>query len=160
MKYYIDLTGTDGAMGILFTNRENEAVYAGTTVHTEDAKLRDHSLAKRYAEECDFHFFFKGDELPKLYTVPQTEIGGYDSEGGLFLGSNHFDLRETPLYYLDREKNVFRITENSGELLKLGMEWREKMVLTDAVEVFAGRAEAEQKYRIWEWEELLKEGDL
>ena len=42
----------------------------------------------------------------------------------------------------------------------MGMEWREKMVLTDAVEVFAGRAEAEQKYRIWEWEELLKEGDL
>lgn len=160
MKYCIDLTASDGPMAILFTSRENEAVYVGTVVHTEDAKLRNHPLAKRYAAECDFRFFFKGDELPKLYTVPQTEIGGYDSEGGLFLGSHSFDLRETPLYYLDRDRKCWLITECGAGLLEMGMEWRKKMIPTDAIEVFADRAEAEQKYRIWEWEELLKEGDL
>lgn len=160
MKYYIDLTASDGPMAILFTQRENEAVYVGTMVHTEDAKLRNHPLAKRYAEECDFHFFFKGDELPKLYTVPQTEIGGYDSEGGLFAGIGSFDLRDAPLYYLDRNRKCWLITEYGTELLEMGMEWREKMVPTDAIEVFADRAGAERKYRIWEWEELLKEGDL
>ena len=160
MKYYIDLTGVDGAVGILFTHRENEAVYVGTMVHTEDAKLREHPLVKRYAGECDFHFFFKGDDLPELFTVPQTEIGGHDSEGGLFVGGQAFSFRDTPLYYLDRDGNWFLITERGGDFLEMGMEWREKMVPTDAVEAFASRAEAEQKYKIWEWEELLKEGDL
>lgn len=160
MKYYIDLTKEKGCVGILFTHPENTAVFVGTAVHTEEAKLRDHPMAKRYAEECDFHFFFKGDTLPELYTVPKTEIGGYDSRGGLFVGSYNFDLREETLYYLDRGGNCFLITENSGELLDMGMAWREKMVPTDAIEVYASRAEAEQKYKIWEWEELLKEGDL
>ena len=160
MKYYIDLISSDGPMAVLFTNRENEVVYVGTTIHIEDAKLRNHPLAKQYAEECDFHFFFDGDELPELYTVPRTEIGGYDSQGGLFVGSDDFDLRDGRLYYIDREKNCFLITENTGEFLEMGRNWREKMVPTDAIEVFADRAEAEQKYRIWEWEELLKEGDL
>lgn len=160
MKFYIDLTKENGCVGILFTHRENEAVYVGTTIHTEDAKLRDHPLAKRYAEKCDFHFFFDGEELPKLYTVPGVEVGGHDSRGGLFVGSYNFSLQKEPMYYIDREKNCFLITENSAELLNMGMEWREKMVPTDAVDVFANRAEAELKYKIWEWEELLKEGDL
>ena len=160
MKYYIDLTTSDGPMAILFTNRENEAAYVGTTVLTEAAELRDHPLAKRYAKECDFYFFYAGDELPELYTVPRTEIGGYDSCGGLFAGSPEFTLGEEPLYYIDREKQVFLITENSAEMLEMGMNWREKMIPTDAIEVFAGRDEAERKYKIWEWEDLLKEGDL
>lgn len=160
MKYYIDLTKEEGCVGILFTHRENEAVYVGTMVHTEDTKLRDHPLVKQYAEECDFHFFFDGDDLPKLYTVPQTEIGGFDSRGGLLAGGSSFSFGEKPLYYIDREKQCFLITENSGKLLEMGLTWREKMIPTDAIQVFANRAEADQKYRIWEWEELLKEGDL
>ena len=147
-------------MGFLFSHPENEAVFVGTTIHTEVSKLREHPLAKRYAGECDFHFFFDGDKLPELYTVPKTEIGGYDSRGGLFAGSDGFDLRDGPLYYIDRDRKCYLITENSGEFLEMGRNWREKMVPTDSIEVFANRAEAEQKYRIWEWENLLKEGDL
>ena len=160
MKYYIDLTGVNGAVGILFTHRENEAVYVGTTVRTEDNRLRNHPLVKRYAGECDFHFFFEGDELPELYTVPRTEIGGYDSRGGLFVGGQAFSFEDSPLYYLDRDGNWFLIGEKGCDLLEMGMSWREKMVPTHAVEAFSSRAEAERKYKIWEWEELLKEGDL
>ena len=160
MKYYIDLTTSDGPMAILFTNRENEAAYVGTTVLTEAAELRDHPLAKRYAEECDFRFFFRGDDLPELYTVPKTEIGGYDSHGGLFAGRDGFDLRDGTLYYIDRDRKCYLITKNSSKLLEMGMNWRKTMVPTDDIEVFADRAEAERKYKIWEWEDLLKEGDL
>ena len=160
MKYYIDLTSSDGPMAVLFTHREHEPVYVGTTVHREAAELRDHPLAKRYAEECDFRFFFHGDELPELYTVPRTEIGGYDSRGGLFAGSPDFAPGEERLYYIDREKRCFLITENSGEFLKMGLNWREKMIPTDTIRVFASRAEAEETYKIWQWQELLKEGDL
>ncbi len=160
MKYYIDLTKRKNCVGFLFTHPENEAVFVGTTVHTEESKLRDHPLAKQYAEECDFHFFFDGDQLPKLYTVPKAEIAGYDSEGGLFAGSYDFDLRGEPLYYIDRDKKCWLITDNSGQLLDMGRAWREKMIRTDMIDVFASREEAEQKYKIWEWEELLKEGDL
>lgn len=161
MKYYVDLTGENGCVGILFTQPENTAVYTGTTVHTEEAKLRDHPLAERFARECDFHFFFQGDNLPKLYTVPQTEIGGYDSRGGLFAGSYNFTIRDAePLYYIDREGKCWLVTSDSSKFLEMGMSWREKMVESDAIEAFASRAEAERKYRIWEWKELLKEGDL
>lgn len=160
MKYFIDLTKMKNCVGFLFSHPENEAVYVGTVVHTEAPKLRNHPLAKRYAEECDFRFFFHGDELPELYTVPRTEIGSYDSQGGLFAGSYDFDFQKGPLYYIDRERKCYLITENCGEFLEMGMNWRENMVPTNAVEVFANREEAEQKYKIWEWEELLKEGDL
>lgn len=161
MKYYVDLTGEDGCVGILFTNPENTAVYVGTTVHTEEEKYRGHELAERFARECDFHFFFKGDQLPELYTVPQTEIGGYDSRGGLFAGSYNFTLRELePMYYIDREGKCWLVTEDSSQFLDMGLSWREKMVRCDDIEVFANREEAERKYRILEWEDLLKEGDL
>lgn len=160
MKYYIDLTKMKNCVGFLFSHPENEAVFVGTTIHTEAPKLRERPLAKQYAEECDFRFFFHGDDLPELYTVPKTEIGGYDSQGGLFAGSYDFDFRKGPLYYIDRERKCYLITENCGEFLEMGMNWRENMVPTDAIEVFANREEAEQKYKIWDWEELLKEGDL
>lgn len=161
MKYYIDLTNVHGAVGILFTQPENEAVYVGTTVHTEDAKLRDHPLVKRYAEECDFHFFFNGDTLPELYTVPGAEVGGYDSQGGLFVGGYVFSLRDPePMYYIDRDKKCWLITENSSQFADMGLEWRDRMVPTQAIEAFASREEADRKYNIWEWEELLQEGDL
>lgn len=160
MTFYIDLTGEGGCCGILFTQPENTAVYTGTTVHTEPEQYRDHPLAERFAKECDFRFFFKGEELPKLYTVPQTEIGGYDSEGGLFAGNCNFSLRDEPLYYIDREGKCFRITGDSSQFLEMGLSWRERMEPNDAIEVFASRAEAEQKYKIWEWKDLLKEGDL
>lgn len=160
MTYYIDLTGEDGCVGIAFTRPENKAVYVGTTVHTEEAKLRNHPLAERYARECDFHFFFKGDELPELYTVPKTEIAGYDSRGGLFAGIGSFLLRDEPLYYIDRSGKCFLITRDGGTFLDMGLTWREKMVPVDSIDVFSSRAEAEKTYRIWTWETLLKEGDL
>lgn len=160
MKFYIDLTGMDGCVGILFTNPEHKAVYVGTTVHTEAEALRGHPLAERYAKECDFHFFFRGDTLPGLYTVPYAEIAGFDSRGGLFAGSDSFSFRGEPLYYIDREGNCFLITENSSDFLDMGLTWRERMVPSNAIEVFDSRETAEQKYRIWDWEELQKEGDL
>lgn len=161
MTYYLDLTGENGCCAILFANPEHTVVHVGTTIHTEEEKYRNHELALRFAEECDFHFFFRGDELPELYTVPKTEVGGCDSRGGLFVGSHDFTIRDPdPMYYIDREGNCFLITQNSSEFLDMGKSWREKMVPTDAIEVFASRGEAEKKYRIWEWNELLKEGDL
>lgn len=161
MKFYVDTTGEDGCFGILFTNPENTAVHTGTLVHTEEEKYRGHELAERFARECDFHFFFKGEELPKLYTVPQTEIGGFDSQGGLFAGSYSFTLRkQEPMYYINREGKCFLITEDSSQFLDMGLSWREKMVESDAIEVFANRAEAEQEYRILDWKDLLEEGDL
>lgn len=161
MTYYIDLTAEGGCCGILFTNPENRAVYVGTTVHTEAEALRDHFLAERFEKQCDFHFFFTEDTLPELYTVPKVEIGGYDSRGGLFAGSPDFGFRkEDALYYIDREGNCFRILTEGSSFPDMGMDWRERMVPTEEIEVFASRAEAEKKYRIWSWKELFKEGDL
>lgn len=158
MKYYVDLTSENGCFGILFTHPENVAVYTGTLIHTEEVKLRSHPLVERFAKGCDFHFFFEGDELPKLYTVPQTEIGGYDSEGGLFTGSYYFTIRDPePIYYIDREGKCFLITEDSRKLLDMGLSWRERMVPSDTIQVFASRAEAEQKYDIKDVKDLLGE---
>lgn len=160
MTYYVDVTGENGCCAILFTDPENKVVYAGTVVHTEEEKYRDHELARRLERECDFHFYFRGDRLPELYTVPQTEIAGFDSQGGLFAGIGSFSLRGEPLYYIDREGSCFLITDDSGKFLEMGKSWRESMVPADDIELFASRTQAEQVYRIWSWQELLEEGDL
>lgn len=160
MKYCIDLTAAEGAVGILFTHRENEAVYVGTTVHTEPEQYRDHPLVKRYEAECDFHFFFGSDRLPMVYTVPKTEIAGFDSRGGLFAVTEGFSLTHGHLYYIDRNRRCYLAAQDGESLLKLGMAWRNRTVPADDLEAFDSRGEAEEKYKIWDWEDLLKEGDL
>lgn len=149
MTLYFDLSNLDGAVGI-FASGGAELIFTGTGVHTEPAKYRGIEAAERLARDSDLHFWFD-DAPPEVpcYTVPQTELCGYDSHGGLFAGSPCFSFRDAePLYYIDREKNCFLITEDCGAFRNLGDGWRERMVPTGALEIFDSYEQAREKYAI------------
>lgn len=149
MTWYFDLSELGGAVGII-ADRGDEIVHTGTRLHAEPAKYRGCDMAKRLEEEYDLHLFFDDEPLPEnLYTVPLMEIGGYDSHGGLIAGSPHFGLRDTvSLYYIDREKKCFLITDGTRNFMELGRNWRDGMVLLEDGSVFASYEEACKKYPI------------
>lgn len=148
MIHYFDLSKLGGCVGIL-ADSGDQVVYAGTRIHTEPGKYRHMELARKLETENDFHFWFdEGPDLP-VYTVPKTEIGGYDSEGGLFAGSMEFTLGESkPLYYIDRQRRCYLITNDSSAFLSMGKAWREALVPTDAIEVFDSYEQACEQYPI------------
>lgn len=149
MTHYFDLSELGGCVGI-FAGPGDMVVCTGMQLHTEPAKYRGCEPAQRFARENDLHFWF-GDERPEvpIYAVPKIEIGGYDSRGGLFAGSPDFTLSQAePLYYIDRAGRCFLITADSREFSGLGLAWRERMVPTDAIEVFSSLEEARERYNI------------
>lgn len=149
MTYYFDLSGLGGAVGI-FADPVDAVVYTGTQIHTEPAEYRGIELEKQLVEEYDLHFFFDDEPLPEVpYTVPLMEIGGYDSHGGLIAGSPYFGFRNSvSLYYIDREKKCFLITDGTRNFMELGKSWRDGMVPLADAEVFASFEEASRKYPI------------
>lgn len=149
MTYYFDLSELGGAVGII-ANPGDRVVCTGSRIHTEPAKYRGIDLEKRLAEEYDLHLFFDDEPLPETpYTVPLMEIGGYDSHGGLIAGSPHFGFRDTvSLYYIDREKKCFLITDGTRNFMELGKNWRDGMVPLEDAEIFASFEEASRKYPI------------
>lgn len=154
MTCYYDLTGADGGIGILPEPGEI-AVLTGVVLHTEPAKYRGEK-SDAFIRDFDFHFWFD-DEEPEvtLYAVPRIEVGGYDSEGGLFAGSIDFTLsRAKPMYYIDKDRRCHLITSDSREFLAMGRSWRERMTHTDAIEIFPTKEEARKKYNICDVESL------
>lgn len=149
MTHYFDLSDLSGCVGIIVSPGDT-VVCTGTTVHTESAKYRGCEAAERLARDNDLHLWYD-DERPdvSIYTVPKTEIGGYDNRGGLFVGCMDFTLwQEKPMYYIDREGKCFLITQDSRKFQGMGLSWREKMVPTDTIGVFASLAEAGKSYQI------------
>ncbi len=148
MTHYYDLSKLSGCVGII-ADPGDRVVCTGTQIHTEPGEYQQLELTRKLAEENDFHFWF--DEGPKLaiYTVPKTELGGYDSKGGFFAGCMDFTLREKePMYYIDAQRRCWLITTDSGEFLTMGASWREKLVPTDAIEVFDSYEQARTRYPI------------
>lgn len=146
MTHYFDVSKLGGCVGI-FVDPGDRVVYTGCQIHTEPEKYRH--LAGPF-ENIDFHFWF-GEESPEaeIYTVPRTELGGYDSRGGYFAAMDTLDFREAkPLYYIDREKQCWRITDDSREFVGMGPGWREKMVPSEDLEVFASYEQARERYPI------------
>lgn len=149
MTHYFDLSNLGGCVGII-ASPGDRVVYAGTQIHREPVKYRGSAPAERFARENDLHVWFDDEEPDiEIYTVPKTGIGGYDSTGGLFAGSPDFSFRDgEPMYYIDRERNCYLITENSRDFPDMGLAWREKMVPTDAVEIYSSREEAMEAHEI------------
>lgn len=149
MTYYFDLSELGGAVGILL-DPGHQAVFTGAQIHTEPAKYRGIAAAEQFARENDLHFWY--DDAPpalSVYTVPQMEIGGYDSRGGLFAGSPYFGFREaSSLYYIAPDKSCYLITKDSSLFREMGDSWRERMVRAEELKVFASLEEARAEFPI------------
>lgn len=157
MKLYCDVTEEDGCVG-LFAGHGVEVVYTGCQLHTEPEKLREHPMAVKLAQECDFHFWF-GMERPEklIYTVPRTEIVGFDSNGGYFAAvEDRWLAGAAPLYYISPGFVCHRIASDGKSFAELGNTWRETMVPTDEIEAFPDKTAAGEKYDIRSVREILE----
>lgn len=155
MRLYLDTTGENACVGVI-VKQEVELILTGVEVHIEPAEYR--CLAGPFADN-DLHFWFS-DGRPELslYTVPKTQLCGYDSRGGYFAAMEHFSLREPRhLYYITPELQCMHITDDARKFREPFPDWREGMTPSDAIEVFSCRAEAEEKYDIKELRDLLEE---
>ncbi len=158
MTCYFDLTLLNSCTGVILSP-DHQVIFTGTQIHTEHERYRDCELALRLEQENDLHFWF--GEAPRIdvYTVPQMELGGYDSRGGWFAGCPDFSLEAEPLYYIDRNRRCWRITEDSREFGEMGLLWRERMVPAEEIRIFASLDEAREYYPIGrpaDTEELLE----
>lgn len=148
MTLYFDLTRIKGATGLILSPG-HEAVFTGTVIHTEPERYRDCEQALQMERENDLHFWFGEAHRTGLYTVPKTELGGYDSRGGCFAGCPDFSLEEGPLYYIDRENRCWRITDDSRSFREMGLSWRERMVPAEEIRIFSSLEEALEQYPIF-----------
>ena len=147
MTFYLDLTQMKGCTGLIL-NPEHRAVFTGTQIHTESERYRDCEPAQHLERENDLHFWFGEKPRIDVYTVPKMELGGYDSRGGWFAGCPDFSLEAEPLYYIDRDRRCWRITDDSREFGDMGLSWRERMVPAEEIRVFASLDEAREHYHI------------
>jgi len=155
MTVYLDLTKENGCVGVV-VNKDVQLIYTGTELHIEPAKYRN--LAKPF-EENGFRFWFS-DEKPEvsLYTVPKTQICGYDSRGGYFAALDHLSFREAqPIYYISPDLRCWLVTHDARKFREPFLNWKEQMTPSDAIDVFLSREDAEKKYDIKELKDLWEE---
>ena len=158
MKVYCDTTEENGCCGLILRPGV-EVVYTGSELHTEPEKLRGYPLALRLAEECDLNFWF-GKDRPEQYpyTVPKSEIVGFDSRGGFFAATEDRWLAgAAPLYYIDANLVCHRIDSEGRPFADMGQSWRETMAPTDEIEAFPDRATAGERYEIRSVREIMAE---
>ena len=84
---YIDYgeVSQSGPLGIF--SCEVQILYAGTVLHTEQAKVRaEVPQYQEMAERAGIYFFFEDEELPEIpfYAVPSLELVARDREGNWY----------------------------------------------------------------------------
>lgn len=125
---YVDCgeVSQSGPLGIV--SGEVQILYAGTVLHTAQAKVRaEVPQYQEMAERAGVFFFFEDEELPEIpfYAVPSLELVARDREGNWYGRSE--DLREG-VYCVTLEGAAFRVSERMGRFssrLLAGEEARE-----------------------------------
>ena len=111
---YIDYgeVSQSGPLGIF--SCEVQILYAGTVLHTEQAKVRaEVPQYQEMAERAGIYFFFEDEELPEIpfYAVPSLELVARDREGNWYGRAE--DLGEG-VYCVTPEGAAFRVSERMG----------------------------------------------
>lgn len=135
-NWYFDLTLLKQCTGIL-AGPGTEVILCGTRIHTEDERYRDSEPALRLERERDLHFWFGKTPRIDIYTVPQMELGGYDSRGGFLAGSPDFSLGAGErIYYIDAQRQCWQLPEG------LIPGWRERLIPAPEIRIFGSFEEA------------------
>ena len=140
---YIDYgeVSQSGPLGIF--SCEVQILYAGTVLHTEQAKVRaEVPQYQEMAERAGIYFFFEDEELPEIpfYAVPSLELVARDREGNWYGRAE--DLGEG-VYCVTPEGAAFRV-----ELWEPVPELR----------VYPSKAEAAREVELVPPEKLLPKG--
>lgn len=145
-KYYYDLSGSAGCIGIFA--RDTEVIPAGVTVYAMSSRDKNAEY-QRYADEYDIHFIFE-DHVPAInfYTVPQADIFAVDSSGGLFatIGATTDLDSDAPICYITNGV-CSRIATNLRDLLQLlasGRSWKSATTSYNSITFYKSVDEARQ----------------
>lgn len=157
---YLDVTQEQEAVGIV-ADPGVKVVHVGTTVHREPEELRGHPKAQKWEQDWDLHFLYGADPGPELYTIPRTEVVGFDGQGGWILVTDDVSFEEDNCYYLSRDRAVFHILGGLERDPSTGQTWQERLVPWKGIRVFSSKEEAMTQERILTGvHEFLQQGDL
>lgn len=164
MTQYIDLTKTEGCIGILPENGES-IVLTGVSVCSMplSVKQKEGRLYADFAQKYGIQFLFD-DDIPSIdfYTVPRLDIAATDCKGG-FIASvgDPFDLSQSvTLVYISPDKNCYLITNDSTEFLAIVHDWRSRLSPFRKVEIFDSKDQAKEKYDIIDFEKTAQYQNL
>ena len=158
---YVDCgeVSQSGPLGIF--SCEVQILYAGTVLHTEQAKVRaEVPQYQEMAERAGIFFFFENEELPEIpfYAVPSLELVARDREGNWYGRAE--DLGEG-VFCVTPEGAAFRVSERMGRFsgrLLAGEEVRELWEPVPELRVYPSKAEAAREVELVPLEKLLPKG--
>ena len=157
---YIDYgeVSQSGPLGIF--SCEVQILYAGTVLHTEQAKVRaEVPQYQEMAERAGIYFFFEDEELPELpfFAVPGLELAARDRDGSWYGRS---EALGEGVYCVTPEGTAFRVSEDMGRFssrLLAGEEVREMWEPAPGLRVYPSKAEAAGQIRLIPLSELAPE---
>ena len=151
MTQYVDLTKTEGCIGILPENGET-IVLTGVSVNSMplSVKQREGELYADFAKKHGIHFIFD-DDIPEIdfYSVPRLDIGARDNDGGFIASvSESFSLSDSIcLVYISPDRKCYLLTKDATEFLTIVSDWR-----YDGVTLYPTKDKAREKYEIIDFE--------
>ena len=158
---YIDYgeVSQSGPLGIF--SCEVQILYAGTVLHTEQAKVRaEVPQYQEMAERAGVFFFFEDEDIPNapFFTVPYMELVARDRDGGWY---GRAESIGDGVYCVTPDGAVFLVSEGmerfSGRLLA-GEEVRELWEPALELTVYPSKTAAAQVVELVPVEELLPKG--
>ena len=156
MTQYVDLTKTEGCIGILPENGET-IVLTGVSVNSMplSVKQREGALYADFANKYGIHFIFD-DDIPEIdfYSVPRLDIGARDNDGGFIASvSESFSLSDSIcLVYISPDRKCYMLTKDATEFLSIVSDWRGRLTPYDGVTLYPNKDKAREEYEIIDFE--------
>ena len=156
MTQYIDLTKTEGCIGLLAENRET-IVLTGVSVNSMplSVKEREGELYADFAAKYGIHFIFD-DDIPEIdfYSVPRLDIGARDNDGGFIASvSESFSLSDPIcLVYISADRKCYLLTKDATEFLSIVSDWKGRLTPFEEVTLYPSKDDARKNYQIIDFE--------
>ena len=156
MTQYMDLTKTEGCIGILAENGET-IVLTGVSVNAMplSVKLKEGELYADFAKKYGIHFIFD-DDIPDtdFYSVPRLDIGARDNGGGFIASvSESFSLSDSVcLVYISSDRKCYLLTKDATEFLSIVSDWKGRLTPYDGVTLYPSKDKAREEFEIIDFE--------
>lgn len=149
-RVFFDAAQNASAIGLFQPG--TEILQAGTTVYSMPVGEKNAEYQK-FADDYDIHFIF--DDMPitvDFYAVPRIDIFAVDSYGGYIgtIGGLTDNESSLPICYIDNQRKVFYLANNSVDFLEKCPTWKEHLKPCSSVELFCSKADAMNAYEFVE----------
>ena len=152
-QYIVDMSkpSAPGKLKIYPLSDQYDIVSGGVTIRSYPicVKEEDKQRCKYFKEKQGVQFIFE-DCIPEInfYSVPSVEIFAVDFSGGYFGMISPFCIAEGPICYINSNRTCYIIADDYNsfyELLLQPNDWREKMVITDEIQFYDSKQDAENQ---------------